>query len=159
MPSNEIAPPEAQEQQFIQSQMENPQVLQSLQGMEPAERAETLRRMYQDYTGQSALNDEAMSQADALRSGAMPKGITTPDGQFIASSPLSHLAKGVNDFRGNMDYANARDKQQALSGDKTQGVMDMVSMMLRGGGKPQPRAGEGSLDAAKSHSDALRYKG
>jgi hypothetical protein len=155
---NEIEVPEAGAEDYIQSQMQNPDVIARLDGMEPAERAETLRRMYQDYQGQGALNTEAMSQADALRNTATPEGVQAGN-QYVAASPLSHLAKGVKDVKGNMDYRKAQAAQQALSGDKTQGVMDMAKMYLNKLGGNQPQAGEGSLNAAKGYSDALRYKG
>lgn len=154
---NEVAPQSAEEQNFMQGLMKDQGFIEKMQGLPPEEQAALARQMYQDYQGQGDINAQAMSQADALRNQPMREGVTAGD-QFHAASPMSGIAKGINTYRGNRDYNAAQAKQQALSDDRSAGQQSIAQMLmskLRGA----PSEGEGSLNAAKSYSDALRNQG
>ena len=128
---------EGQEQEFIQASMTDPSVIKQLEGMPPEEQAAFMRKMYQDYSGQEAINTEAMSQADALRSGGTPQGVQAGN-QFVAASPLSHIAKGMNDYSGNRDYKAAQDDIAQQSQDKSDVLAQFAAMQGGIGGSKQP---------------------
>ena len=129
----------AGQEQFIQTAMSDPSIMKQMHGKTPEQQAAFMRKLYQDYTGQEAMASEEMSQADALRNGAMPEGATAGN-QYVAASPLSFLAKGMNDYQGNKNYQAAQQKKQQLSQDKTDGLSEYAAMkagislpdMLRG---------------------------
>ena len=125
-----------EEQQFLQQSMTNPNVIKQLEGMPPEERADFMRKMYADYTGQSAISNEAMSQADALRNTATPEGITVGN-QYVAASPLSHIAKGVRDVKGNMDYRAAQKDIARQSQDKSDVLAQFAAMQAGMGGSKE----------------------
>lgn len=127
---------EKQQQAFIQNAMMNPQVLQQVNALPEAERANFLRQLYQDYAGIGAANTEAMSQADMLRSGGAPEGVQAGN-QFVAASPLSHLARGMNQYTGNREYKAAQEKQRQLSEDQTAGRSTYAGMV--GGINPRQK--------------------
>jgi hypothetical protein len=125
-----------EEQQFLQQSMTNPNVIKQLEGMPPEERAAFMRKMYQDYTGQEAINTEAMSQADLLRSGGTPQGVHAGQ-QYVAASPLSHIAKGMNQYSGTRDYKAAQDEIAARSKDKSDVLAQFAAMQAGMGGSKE----------------------
>lgn len=116
------------EADFIQKQLADPRILQQIESMPPEERAAFMRQMYQDYSGLTASNTEAMSQADALRSQAAPQGVNAGK-QFVAASPLSHLANVGNKFIGAKQYNDAKTAQEGLTTDRTEGLSKYADLL------------------------------
>jgi hypothetical protein len=70
--------------------------------------------MFEDFQGQAGIIDDQQAQAEKLRGGSTPQGINTGAG-FVASNPMSHIAKGVNDIRGGMAAREALQAKKDLS--------------------------------------------
>jgi hypothetical protein len=120
---DELAQQVQEDPQFLQLIQQNPDLMAQIQ-----QNPEMLRQLYQDYIGQGQMADEQMAQAEALRGQQAPQGLQA-GGQFVASSPLSHLAntgsRGIGAWQGRQALA----EKKRLSDDKTQGVQSVVKGM------------------------------
>lgn len=128
----ESLPPE-QQMQFMMAQQQNQQPQQEWTGnLTPQQKMDAGNPdAFRDYEGEGLIIDDKQAQAEALRGRQTPQGINTANAGFVAASPLSHIAAGVEKFKGSRDALEALAEKEKLSALKTKTSQDVASKSLQ----------------------------
>ena len=129
MPMNQATQQQVDPMQLQQMQQQAA-MMERIRQLPPEEQQAAMMGMYQDYQGQEGVISEQLAQANALRGQGGPQGVQAGS-QYVAASPLSHLARGVERFKGGMDANQALADKKALSEMRTKGQMDVANNQLQ----------------------------
>lgn len=113
---------------FATEKLKDPRIVQAMESMQPEEKANFMRQLYQDYSGQGRMNDQAMSRADALRN--------TKTGAH-GPSAMSGAAHVLNQYNAGRMDREARASNEALSKDRTEGLSQYASILAQPPAGPQ----------------------
>lgn len=117
----------AEYEMFKQNAIQDPNIMQQIQGMEASEAEMLLQNMFRDYNGETEILNEQAAQASAMRDTAAPEGRQFGN-VYTAANPLEHLAAGVSKFQGQKQYDKAMAGKEAMSADKT-GAQTQIGTM------------------------------
>lgn len=85
---------------------------------------------FRDYAGEGAIIGDQQAQAEALRGTPIAQGIHTRNAGFVASNPLSHIARAGKEIMGRMDAKKALQAKKDLSALKTTTQQDIAKSVL-----------------------------
>lgn len=107
---------------------QDPKFAAILQKMDPEQRSQFMRQVFQDYGGQEGIIGDEQFAAEEMQGTATPQGVQVGN-QFVAANPLAHIATAGQRIMGNIAAKKALARKEALSKDRTGGVTSIADIL------------------------------
>jgi len=112
----------------MQQIMQQPGVMEAIQGMDPAQREQYMQGLFADYQGQDAINTDEAAMAAELRNKSGAEG-RQAGRVYVAANPLEHLASGLERNQARKDLGAAQDRRRDMSAQKAAATQQTGQIM------------------------------